>query len=162
MSAEGGINREWLRPMPEERYIEGVGREMGSHQGGSQALNIRNPKPGMHYYYWRRDKSSVQRAVNDGWRPVKVTDGVSPGADISTIDGEHIPELDGIMAFKDVILMEIPQEKYRAITERKAQAAKYLREGTADTFIAKGQNIAARVGATRDDLYYASKHHGET
>ena len=147
--------------MPERRYSESDGLwEVGSHTGHAAALNIRNPQPGWHYYHVKRDRASIQRFMNMGYKPLRSDDPEMRGA--IEFNAENVPELDGLQAYKDVVAMKIPEDLYRTLLEEKARKAAIQREGTADAHVSKGQNLAARAGANRDDLYYASKHHGES
>jgi len=153
MSVRGGENLEWLKPLAANRE-----NEVGSHVGKSRALNVRNPQPGYHYYNEHRVPGSIQKRLNEGWRPISSHDPESWGVDLSEVDGVKFPELDGLQAFGDVICMKIPIEKYRALKEERARQAKVLREGTTEEYLTKGQTLAAQVGS-EDDLYYAARHH---
>ena len=154
MSAQGGGNRMHLKPMPSD-----PAERIGSHMGTTECLNITNPQPGFHYYHARRDASSIQRKLNEGWRPVTGEDPESWGVDLTTLDGTKIPELDGLRAFQDVILVKIPEDKYAALQVEKERRAKVQRTGTTEEYLSKGQELASRIGSSEDELYYARRNH---
>jgi hypothetical protein len=142
MSVGGGSDRSWLKP-----------------RQSSEALNVRNPQPGFHYYYCRRDPSSVQRKLNQKWQVVT--------SDMPEKWGAELPdniqqELDGVRAFKDVMLLRIKDEDYRLIQEEKQRRAAVARDGATEEYLEKGRQRAAQLGnlAPEDDLYYKKGYHG--
>jgi hypothetical protein len=154
MSIQGGGDRKDLRPHnPNDKQV------IGTHRGPFEALNVKNPKPGFHYYYARRKPSDVQRFMNAGWEPVRSGDPEQWGSDMPPEVGEM---LDGVKAYGDVILMRIREDKFRAIREEKEALAKAAREGGTSEFINKGHQRARQLGSSRPkkDLYFESADHG--
>ena len=147
---EGGHDRSWLRP--HDVVLDQIA---GTHRGNSEALNVGNPQPGWHYYYARRDNSFVQRYLNNGWRPVTATDPETWGVS----HHEDIPELDGLVAFKDVILLKIPEEQWRALQERKAELTRRDMTGPEEEYLRQGDNLTRQTHSD-DDLYYKKSDHG--
>lgn len=154
--AEGGKNMNWLRPV--ERRPENT---IGTHTGRHEALNVRNPQPGYRYYYPRRGASEIQAKLNQGWRMVRKEDPESWGIDLRDISGETLPEMDGLMAYQDVVLMKIPEEKYRILQEEKQMRNKVMLHGPTDEYLSRGESLAARVEST-DPLYHKLKQHAIT
>ena len=155
----GGSNREWLRPLVPRKNDYGEEDVIGTHRMGYEALNVRNPQPGFRYYYSRRDPSSVQRFMNKGYQVV--TSGMAEkwGSDLP----EDIQqELDGVRAFKDVMLMRISDKNYRVMQEEKLRIAKLARDGATQSYLDKGSEREAQLGvnAPADDLYYKRGRHG--
>lgn len=154
MSVSGGGNRSWLKPLPPRR--ENV---IGTHQGSSEAMNVSNPVPGMHYHHARRDASYIQRKLNEGWRPIPKDSPEGWGCNIGDMV-DKFPELDGLRAFQDVILMRMPTEQYSRLQMEKQRRANVLRMGNTEEYLDKGQQLAARTGNVGDDIYYVGKRHG--
>lgn len=158
MSLQGGAPNEWLRPHdpdPDRNVI-------GSHRGSSEALNVRNPKEGFHYFYVRRNPNQVQRFLGDGWELVTSEDQEAWGIDVGDMPESVQSELDGLRAFKDVVLMRIPEENYRVIAERKRQLAEAARlQGGGEAFLERGREVAAQLGHDEESrpLYYKGADH---
>lgn len=159
MSVGGGSDRSWLKPF-EPRKPRTWDEEdiIGTHQIGSEALNVRNPMPGFHYTYFRRDPSSVQRALNRKFQIVRSDDQEKWGAELPD---DVQKELDGVRAFKDVMLFRIKDEDYRLIQEEKQRRAHVARDGAAQAYLDKGQQVEAQLGDNRpvDDLYFKRGRH---
>ena len=146
---EGGGNRFSLRP-----HIADDGEILGTHRGNSEAMNIKNPQPGWHYYHPRRDASAVQRKLNEGWRPITSTDPEKWGVDHHA----DIPEMDGLQAFKDVIAMKIPEAKYRVMMAEKARLARLHLESPTEEYLEKGMQLTAQTHS-EDELYFKGRQH---
>ena len=158
MSASGGKDRSWLRPV-DLRPIDGSDPEriIGTHRGASEALNVKNPQPGRRYYHGRFDSSFMQRMLNKGWRPIGSDDPERTGSEIAV---DAIPELDGLKAFKDVLLLWMPEEQYNELHKDKARRGHILREGSTADYLDKGQDLQAQLDEQpEDDLYFKRGHH---
>jgi hypothetical protein len=162
MGTGGGSDRAWLKPF-EPRKPRSWDEEdvIGTHRMGSEALNVRNPQPGYRYTYIRRDPSSVQRFMNQGWRVVKADDPEQWGAELPD---DVQKELDGVRAFKDVMLVKIDDEGYRVIQEDKQRRAQVATSAATQEYLDKGQRVEAELGSKRpeDDLYFKRGHHSES
>jgi hypothetical protein len=134
---------------------------IGTHRGNSEALNIRNPQPGFHYYYERSKPANILRRLNEKWEFVKDTDPEQWGAQLPPEVGQA---LDGLKAYGDVVLMRIHEDNYRVLRDQKALLAKASREGTTDDWTNKGHQQASKLGdrAPSDDMYYARRGHGNS
>ncbi len=146
MALSGGGDRRLLRPV---EHNEGV---RGSHRGDSEALNVKNAQPGFHYRY--DPERRLRKRINEGYEIV--TDGPeSWGADLPAGVAK---QLDNIRAFKDVILLRIPIEKYREKRKKLREKATLAREGVEASYLDKGEAIRDQVGAT-EDVYYRRGNH---
>jgi hypothetical protein len=151
----GGGDRSWLRPLQSGENKEII----GAHRGICEAMNVKNPQPNRHYYYARHDSNAIQRKLNEGWRPIRGDDPERWGADINT---DEYPELDGLKARKDVILMWTDSDNYRRIQNEKARKNKVAIEGTEEEYMDRGHERAAQFGSyvPSDDLYFRTARHG--
>lgn len=158
MSIQGGADYEWTRPIdPHDSET------LGCHRGVSEGMNIANAQPGFHYYYIRANPNMAQRYLNAGWEVVTSEHPERPGV-------KALPEavqsmMDGMRAFKDVILVRIPTDRYAEIQEDKRRRAASALRSTTDAFQAKGERTTEALGrgaGRHDNVYYQTRDHGSS
>tara|TARA_Y100000310_G_scaffold344025_1_gene454598 strand:- start:2889 stop:3386 length:498 start_codon:yes stop_codon:yes gene_type:complete len=155
MTIQGGGQLEFIKP-----YLPDDESALGDHKGNFEALNVRNPQRGYHYYYIRAEASSVLRFMNQGWQIVQADDPEQFGADLP--DNIGLP-LDGVRAYHDVLLARLPLEKYR---EYKADRADRRRASLEANYLAFKQTERERMDQLhphqrpqgRDLFYHRAQH----
>jgi hypothetical protein len=150
MALTGGGDREWIRAVDPDQS-----ERRGTHRGKFEALNVSNPRAGFIYYYERRKPSDVLRRMNEGWEVVKGTDQEDWGAELPDDIGQ---ELDGVKAYGDVILMRIPEDRYRKIEEQRKLLRMASRGGNTDEYLEKGNRVTSQSGIGRPAYYQRSDH----
>jgi hypothetical protein len=154
MPMQPGAPLEWCEPVDPGSDV------LGDHRGNTEALNIRNARPGFHYYYGLNNPNQALRLLEQGFELV--------GADDPEQFGAQFPEavgtpLDGLRAFNDVVLMRIPLDKYRLLRAERAENARAAREAPTQAFLSRGQEMNRILGskAPKDgDSYYKIPGHG--
>lgn len=126
---------------------------LGTHRDHSEALNIPNPEPGMHYWHCARTQDQVMSAINRGWQ-------VSHRAErLSETDLARGLPLDTTVSRQDVILLEIDDENYRKFKARKLEAQRRKSiEGATEDYLSHNANVARYAGTGRAVYYKAPGH----
>jgi len=136
--------------------IDEAGNEVhGCHRGHTQHLNVSNAVAGRAYYHGsvRRNRQAHYRL--EGWRPVGPED---PENLMQTQDPHNIgTPLDSFAISNDVVLMWMPEERYRARQDRNAQLSEARSADISEEFIAKGRPLQERYGR---QLYFRRADHG--
>jgi hypothetical protein len=132
---------DWMRPYSDTD--DGYGeRTLGCHVGNTEALNVRNPQPGMHYYHAPAAKRGTLRGlINKGYEVVPPE---SPELVGESRDPRFGGALDSSQAFGDVILTRIPIEKYRQFVKEEQVAAQYPLSSNNDPFLNGGSDVESR------------------
>jgi hypothetical protein len=161
MTISGGAPRDWIRSLRSDGNLRPNAR--GCHRGPAESLNVVGAIPGMVYYWCRHPKrdrggAMLQRFVNQGWEVVPPGSPEHKSRETSLNYSEL--GLDGYQVHGDLVLVRIPEGKYREIcTFRKAQAD-VARDAT-DEYLDKARQIEERYGARADGpIYYRSGAHG--
>lgn len=156
---QGGMKREWAKPYNPNA---GPGQPIGSHRGHMSALNIRNPRPGMHYAYAHR--GDLYRGLTNemrwkGFQPVARSSGVSIGADLPP---EFGAPTDSLVTAGNLVLMEIPIERYRANQRDENARRAAAINGPTDRLMDKNDQFRAQQGPSggRINPFYMSPEHG--
>lgn len=148
---QGGGDLSWTKPVsPADEVV-------GAHRGHHAALNIKNPQPGFRYYYERRDANKVLVKKNEGWEVVQAN---SPERWGDNLPEDVQKELDGVRAYQDVILLRIPEEKYRQNREHLRELAEASRRGSDREYLDKSREREHQLGVTDREVYYARATHG--
>lgn len=152
MALSGGADRALLRPIQHDETLRGC------HVGSSAALNVRHPQAGCAYYYESSKPGRLLSQLNAGWEIVRSTDPEEWGADLPP-DVQR--EIDTVKAFKDVVLLRCPVEKYREIKEKKAEYNRAVQGSAESDYLSKGERMRARFGnaAPDGDLYFKRSYH---
>lgn len=155
MTLQGGGSHNDLRPlMPDGNLLEGV---RGSHRGSASDLNVVGALPGFHYYWGRLSQSFLMRFIRAGWEVVPPD---SPERKLIEEPDWKGMELDSIQLKKDVVLLRIPEPKYREIQAHKATLAQIAAQGPTQEYLGKADQLpeSARSGAD-GPLYYRGRLH---
>lgn len=157
----GGIELDWLRPLdPDEVRKDGDGVRMaGTHVAHYQALNVRDPVPGMHYYWCRKKTGDLIRFRNMGWEVVP------PGSQsyAGDITDPNQGLVDGASpAQHDVVLVQIHESKLAAIQQEKMEEARLAREGSLAMFMERATETELRYGRRGGLRYVSDDHRTET
>lgn len=152
MSIQYGAPEEWLRPL--QQQID----KIGTHRGPHEALNVKNPKPDMHYYCCARTASAVQRFINEGWEVVPKDSQERWGAELPA---SVQAEIDSTRAYQDVMLIRTSSENYRRIQTDKHRDAQAALQAVDDGFLAAGERIDNQLGrhGTDKPTYYKKSNH---
>lgn len=159
---QGGGSRELIRPLLRDGNLRPNVR--GCHRWSSEALNVHNPQPGFIYYWCRhpradRGGAQLQRFLNMGWEPVGPNDPERKGRETSMRFSDL--GLDNYQAHGDVVLLRIPESKYRAYREHRARLAAAARTGPTEDFLNKGQHLDEMYAGRADgSIYYRGSGHG--
>ena len=73
--------------------------------------------------------------------------------------------MDGYAVHGDVLLMRIPEEKYRERQEFRKMQAEAARDGVSSDWLEKGRDLAARyglLGGEERPVYFRKLDHGTT
>jgi hypothetical protein len=163
MAITGGGDRRELRPLlPDGNYRRGY---YGSHRGAAESLNARVP-PGMVPYWCRtpqsdRGMAQLQRFENEGWEVAP------PGSQIKTPrthDARYSQlGLDSYRPFGDLVLLQIPEEKYRRRQENLARLRDNAIEGPTRQYLHRGEGAQQAYGANAEGpIYYRGAGHGRS
>jgi hypothetical protein len=151
---DAGRNLEHLRPLgPDGTAFEGA---IGCHRGNSEDLNVSNPLPGFLYYWGLNTQSSLMKLFRIGF---EVVPSDSPERAFSREPDFRSLGLDGIQTNKDVVLLRIPEERYRVHAEREALKAKTAREGPTQEFLNKNSDYDRWAQTADGPILYASRTH---
>jgi hypothetical protein len=160
----GGGDRRDLDPRP-LIPIEGEAAPRGAHRGHNVNLNIHNPQTG-YVYYWcrnpRSDRSGAQlyRLANWGYEVV------APEAPEFKARAANLRYsalgIDSYATHGDVVLVRIPEDRYRAYSEWRRAAARAAFDGATESWLQSGEELASRAGYNRPDapIYYRAPSHG--
>ena len=136
---------------------------IGHFRGDLESLNIENAQSGFHYYYCSSNENDLVRFINKGWTPVGPDDPESYGA--KRLKRWNIPTSLGTeRAYKDVVLMKIPIERYAELRAQDAAYRKELLSGVVTNFEERGEQRARELHRPPSgrSLYYARAEHGQT
>lgn len=128
---------------------------IGCHRGHMEALNVKNARPGHHYYYFRTDSSSLDRAELQGWDFVKLTDPEKMGQE--TRSDRVAAGLDSTQTRNDIVLCRMPDERYSVHRAQIDQRSDGMRGDSAAEFMEKGRPLQDAYG---EQVYFKSAGHG--
>jgi hypothetical protein len=159
----GGGARKDLRPLQRDGNLTPGFR--GSHRGNAESLNVKLA-PGMVPYWCRhpnsdRGAAQIQRFLNDGWE-------VAPPESQIQRQRPNDPNyaamgLDRYQAHGDIVLLQIPEERYKEVQARKAQLREAAVDGPTRDFLHKGEPLQHRYGQSADGpIYYVGHGHGRS
>ena len=146
----------WLRQMQSSEHDV-----YGNHPEPHGALNVRNPEPGVVYYWARKKPGQVQRLQNLGYRLVDPQQGDQEkfGADMP----ESVADALGGAPYKDVILMKITVEQYAELKERQRADAEAALHSSDEAFLSRGLDVGEQLRTANPrgvPVYYADPSHG--
>ena len=155
MSIGVGESREVMRPLDQSgNYSPGA---RGCHRGHMEVLNVKNAKPGFHYYYARTDPSSIERSLRRGWEFVKLTDpermGEEKRADLAAAG------LDATMTRNDIVLCRMPDSRYRELREQINRLSEGTRSDGSSEYLERGRSLQETHGQG-EPIYFKSRGHG--
>lgn len=166
MALTAGFNRLDLKPLSE--LGDNKANVRGSHRGPAAGLNVHNPQPGF-IYKWirhpRHDRSAAQyrRFINMGYEVVG-PDSPERRAESENLNLSKLGGLDNYQTHGDVVLVRIPEDKYRELQEFREHQRKVALAGVTDGYLSRGKDLESRLGATSTSdrpLYYRGVEHGE-
>lgn len=154
---QGGVDRADIRPLDHQgNYIKGA---RGNHRAHSSALNVYNAQPGYVYYWQRNDYDSLLASSHYGWEVVPPGAPERMGPENNPLFGAGVA-LDGVNVRRDVVLMRMPEARYRVYKEEKQQAALRALYGNTDAYLTEGQKAQRRYGASAGGpIYYRGPGH---
>lgn len=138
MAMQPGAPLKWCKPTNPHKS-----ESLGNHKGDFEALNIKNPQPGMHYFWAKKTASSVRRFMRYGFEVVQAEDPEEFGARLPEKVGAL---LDGATAYSDVVLMRIPLERYRQFRNQRKQLVEAKREASTQAYLAAGKERERELG----------------
>jgi hypothetical protein len=155
MSIGVGESREVMRPLDQSgNYTQGA---RGCHRGHMESLNVKYAKPGFTYYYARTDPSSIERALNRGWVPVRLDDpermGEEKRADLAAAG------LDSTLTRNDIVLCRMPDSRYRELRERLNQLSEGTRGDGSSEYLERGRSLQETHGQGQP-VYFKAGGHG--
>jgi hypothetical protein len=136
MSARGGEDRSWYRPLTPTGNAERDSTVVGNHIGAFAALNVHNAQSGWVYMYERRDANALISSRNLGWRRVTENDPETMG-DTSAVEMDMGTSLDSgkTVAFSDIVLLKRPLEVHRKERKAEEDENKARLEGATEAYI---------------------------
>lgn len=145
---------------------EAVHTTRGSHQGPATGMNVGDPVPGF-LYYWvqhprhHRGGSQYRRFTQWGFEAVPPD---SPEHKLQETSASYVElGLDSYQAHGDVLLMRIPEERYKELSAFRRHQAEVARDGITNEYLDKAHEYEARYGSTADGpIYYRGSGHGTT
>lgn len=161
MALSGGLPLDWLKPL---RWDSTVGpNERGTHRGPSRSMNVVNALPGFIYYWARHPRldrgSNLQRFINEGWEVVPPDSPEHKGRELKLSYSQF--GLDNYQVHGDLVLLRIPEAKYREKAELRAQLAKAAIQGPTEDYQQRGAPLEERFGSRADGpIYYRGHGHG--
>jgi len=167
----GGYDRNRIKPLNPDGNVQAEPglRVIGCHTGRFSGLNIYNPRPGFHYPHVARNDEGLQQARINGAVPVLEGD-EEYAAYRDMIGMEDVPhmqhtDLDSTYSgYGDLILMRMPEHKYRALREaQQRQHQSMFREcGVESSFIERGHSNPGEdhiAQTSRHPLRFARNDH---
>jgi hypothetical protein len=161
MSISGGSPNDLLRPLRHDGNATEEAR--GCHMGPAQALNVYKARDGFMYYWVRHPRvdrgTQLQRFVNEGWEIVPPEAAEHKGRETSLNYSQF--GLDNIQVHGDVLMLRIPEDKYRTMSEYRVQLAKVAREGPTAEYERKAESLPEHYRSRADGpIYYRGAGHG--
>lgn len=135
----------------------------GNHPEPHASLNVRNPQPGMVYYWARAKPGQVQRLMNLGYKVVNHEDGDTEKYGAELPPGVSAAALGGYTPYQDVILMKIPVEKYAELKERQRADADAALHSSDSAYLSRGIEVGEQLRTSNPrgiPVYYAEPSHG--
>lgn len=156
---QGGTDRSWAKPFNPN---PGPGQPHGSHRGHMSACNITNPRPGMHYAYAHRGemyRGFTRQMILQGYKPVeRSSGGPSTGSDLPPEFGS--PQ-DNLVSVGNLVLMEIPLERYRTLEAEANAYRERVINGPTDRFLEQNATFQDQMpGGHRIQPLFAEREHG--
>lgn len=161
MAVSVGGNRLDIAPLGRDGNLPGV---RGNHRGPAAGLNLHGARPGYVYYWCRHPRADrrgaqYQRFLNMGWRPVP-PDGPEYKAQEQSLNYSQLG-LDSYQVHGDLVLMQMPEPRYRQLCEWRQEAAKSELEGPTNEYLSKARDFDSNYGARADGpIYYRGQGHG--
>lgn len=160
---QGGADRSWSKPFNPE---PSAGEPYGTHRGHMQALNIRNRRPGFHYAYAHRSpqyQGLTYQMVMQGFQPVQAS-ASGPALGAASVPGMFGSPQDSVVGFGNLMLMEIPIERYRQLLAEKATYREQATASPTRAFLDRSAEFEAAYGpsAAGTKPLYAMPQHGAT
>lgn len=159
MPISGGADLSELRPLDAQGNLPDESGEptLGSHREGFEALNVRNPQPGMFYFWQRRDRSQIRRSYLKG---AEVVPPDAPESMGEIRDPKVACALDGVPGYDDVVLMRMPIEKRAKDLRDRQELANRQLQGAESDFIDKGSAVEDHyAGQTGAPIRYRRRDH---
>jgi len=97
--------------------------------------------------------------LNYGYQVVTKDSPEMKGKEISQVYSQL--GLDGYEVHGDLVMLRIPEHKYRKMREYKDALAAAARTGPTDQFLERGQEIESRLSTGGNPVYWRGSTHGE-
>ena len=153
MAINAGEEIKLHRPLDQKgNYTTGA---VGCHRGHMEMLNVRNPQPGMRYYYWRTDESSRLKADLRGWEPCKLTDPERMG-ELKASDWAAAG-IDSSVQRRDIVLCRMPDERYRVWRKQQDMLSEGTQGDSAAEYLEEGRPLQEVYGP---GIYFKAQGHG--
>lgn len=136
---------------------------VGSHKGVYAGLNVANPQPGWRYQWEVRSPRDVQLARQRGWQVIAQDDPEGAAWQLASDYDSDLPsQLDSSDVYQDVVLMKMPEHKYRSLLEQRVRENQERLTGSDTAFldgVSEAEASSAHSGGRRVATRWATREH---
>lgn len=105
---------------------------LGCHRGTYEWMNVTNAQPGYIYYLGRRTEAGLRQAALRGWQVVPPDSPERLGE--RTDPNFQAAGLDGVQTGGELVLMYMPESRYRVLCEEREERSARMRDMSARQF----------------------------